>query len=47
MRYSGRDVRDRIRQAGFALEAFIAEEPQVDANALLRGEKILPAMRPA
>ena len=47
VRYYGRDVRDRIRQAGFALEEFTAEEPHVDAYALLRGEKIFLAMRPA
>jgi SAM-dependent methyltransferase len=47
VRYYGADVRDRIREAGFELHEFTAEEPDVSAHALLRGEKIFIAHRPA
>jgi SAM-dependent methyltransferase len=45
VRYYGADVRDRIRDAGFELEEFTAEEPEVSTYALLRGEKIFTARR--
>jgi SAM-dependent methyltransferase len=47
VRYFGRDVRDRIRAAGFDLSEFTAEEPDVSRYGLLRGEKIFVARRPA
>jgi SAM-dependent methyltransferase len=46
VRYYGADVRDRIRAAGFELSEFTAEEPDVSAYALQRGEKIFIARRP-
>jgi SAM-dependent methyltransferase len=45
VRYYGADVRDRIRDAGFELEEFTAEEPDVSTYSLLRGEKIFIARR--
>lgn len=46
VRYFGRDVRDRIKAAGFDLNEFTAEEPDVSRYGLLRGEKIFVAKRP-
>jgi SAM-dependent methyltransferase len=46
VRYYGADVRERIRGAGFELDEFTAEEPDVSNYALLRGEKIFIARRP-
>jgi len=40
VRMYGRDVRDRITNAGFGLTEFTAEEPYVARYGLLRGEKI-------
>lgn len=39
-RWYGRDIRDRITAAGFALTEFTAEEPDVTLHGLARGEKI-------
>ncbi|MDT8345357.1 MAG: methyltransferase domain-containing protein [Thermohalobaculum sp.] len=39
-RFYGRDIRDRIRRAGFALAEFAAVEPDVSKHALQRGERI-------
>lgn len=47
VRYYGRDVRDRIRAAGFELNEFIAEEPDVGAYGLQRGQTIFCATKPA
>src|SRR5690606_22633231 len=46
LRYFGRDVRDRIASAGFALEDFVATEPDVATYGLLRGECIFMATKP-
>ena len=40
VRLYGRDVRERITSAGFALEEFTAEEPMILKYGLLRGEKL-------
>ncbi len=42
----GRDVRDKIRAAGFGLTEFVAEEPRVSKYGLQRGETIFVAKRP-
>ena len=39
-RFYGRDIRDRIRAAGFELDEFAAVEPDVSTHALQRGERI-------
>lgn len=43
LRFYGRNVRDRIRAAGFGLKMFVAEEPDVSRHALHRGERIFVA----
>jgi len=40
LRFYGRDIRDRIRAAGFALSEYVAAEPDCTAHALHRGERI-------
>ncbi|GMG83323.1 hypothetical protein LNKW23_25360 [Paralimibaculum aggregatum] len=45
-RFYGRDLRDRVRAAGFRLGEFAAVEPDVSAHALHRGERIFLAARP-
>ncbi|MBY8976211.1 class I SAM-dependent methyltransferase [Rhodobacteraceae bacterium NNCM2] len=40
LRFYGRDLRDRIRAAGFELAMFVAVEPDVSRHALHRGERI-------
>ena len=47
IRYYGSDLRDRIRQAGFALEETTATEPEVSRYGLVRGEKVFVATRTA
>ena len=39
-RWYGRDIRDRIERAGFALTEFTAQEPDVTLHGLARAEKI-------
>lgn len=39
-RFYGRDVRERIRAAGFALDEFAGTEPDVSRHALHRGERV-------
>ena len=46
VRYYGRDFRDRLRQAGFDVEEFIAEEPDVRKYGLVRGETLFIATKP-
>ena len=46
LRFYGRDVRDRIRRAGFALSEFVAVEPDVSTHALHRGERIFVGRKP-
>lgn len=46
VRYYGRDVRERITEAGFALEEFTAVEPDVNENGLIAGETIFIAHKP-
>jgi SAM-dependent methyltransferase len=45
VRYYGSDVRDRIAEAGFALDEFTAAEPDVSRYGLTRGEKVFVATR--
>ncbi|MDE3115804.1 MAG: class I SAM-dependent methyltransferase [Pseudomonadota bacterium] len=46
VRYYGADLRERIRAAGFRLEEFTAEEPDVLRHGLIRGEKVFVATKP-
>ncbi|MEL6587330.1 MAG: methyltransferase domain-containing protein [Pseudomonadota bacterium] len=46
VRYYGRDLRDRIRAAGFDLAEFTAQEPEVHTHGLIRGETVFLARRP-
>jgi len=46
VRYYGADVRERIREAGFALEEMTAEGEDVLTYGLLRGEKVFVARKP-
>ena len=46
VRMFGRDIRDRIRAAGFELEDFVAVEPDVLTYGLWRGETIFMAWKP-
>ncbi len=46
VRIFGRDIRDRIRAAGFALDEFVAVEPDVMTYGLIRGETLFIATRP-
>jgi SAM-dependent methyltransferase len=46
VRMFGRDVRDRIENAGFSLTEFTAEEPSVSRYGLIRGEKLFIAAKP-
>jgi SAM-dependent methyltransferase len=46
VRYYGADVRERIRAAGFALDEFTAEGPDVLIYGLQRGEKVFVATKP-
>ena len=46
VRLYGRDLRDRIRAAGFALAEFTAREPDVRLHGLTRGETLFLATRP-
>lgn len=45
VRYYGRDLRDRVRGAGFALAEFTAIEPSIQTLGLTRGEKIFLGSR--
>jgi predicted SAM-dependent methyltransferase len=45
LRAYGRDVRERIRSAGFALNEFTAEGSDVAKHGLLAGEKLFIARR--
>ena len=47
LRYFGRDIRARILDAGFDLEEFVAQGPDVNRHGLLRGETLFIARRPA
>ena len=47
LRFYGRDVRDRIRAAGFELHEFVAVEPDVSTHALHRGERVFVGRKPA
>lgn len=46
VRYCGRDIRDRIASAGFPLEEFVSEEPDVLRFGPRRGERVLLAWNP-
>ncbi|MFE1601524.1 methyltransferase domain-containing protein [Methylobacterium sp. ID0610] len=45
VRYYGRDFRDRVRAAGFALEEWVSKEPDVLRYGLKRGERIFLATK--
>jgi SAM-dependent methyltransferase len=45
LRFYGRDIRDRIRAAGFALDEVTAVEPDVHRHGLVRGETVFLARR--
>lgn len=45
VRMFGRDVRTRIRDAGFDLTEFTAEEPWVARHGLVRGDKVFVAAK--
>jgi SAM-dependent methyltransferase len=45
-RFYGRDIRERIRAAGFALSEFPAVEPDVSRHALQRGERVFIGRKP-
>jgi hypothetical protein len=45
VRIYGADLRERIRDAGFVLTEFTAEEPDVSTYSLVRGDKIFLARR--
>lgn len=45
VRFYGRDIRNRIRQAGFSLEEMVATEPHVNIYGLIRGETIFIATK--
>jgi hypothetical protein len=47
VRFYGNDVRERIRNAGFSLAEFTAEEPLVTIHALRRGEKLFLGRKPS
>jgi SAM-dependent methyltransferase len=46
VRAYGRDFRERLRQAGFAVEEFTAVEPEVARHGLIRGEKVFICRKP-
>lgn len=46
VRFYGRDLRDRIRAAGFDLADFVAVEPDVLHHGLIRGETVFVARKP-
>ncbi|WP_333816442.1 methyltransferase domain-containing protein [Tabrizicola sp.] len=46
-RYFGRDLKDHMRGAGFALHEFISVEPDVSTYALMRGETLYELTKPA
>ena len=45
VRYFGRDLRDRIRAAGFALSEFVAEPQDCRRYGLVRGERVFVGTR--
>lgn len=47
VRFFGRDIRDRIKLAGFECDEFCAEEPDVKDFGLWRGERVFLAKKPA
>jgi hypothetical protein len=46
-RYFGRDLKDHMREAGFALHEFVSVEPDVSTYALMRGETLYELTKPA
>ncbi|MGA2795001.1 MAG: methyltransferase domain-containing protein [Roseiarcus sp.] len=45
VRYYGRDIRDRLRAAGFSVSEWTSREPDVTRHGLKRGEKIFICKR--
>ncbi|MEM7237705.1 MAG: GNAT family N-acetyltransferase [Pseudomonadota bacterium] len=46
VRFYGRDIRQRIRRAGFSLSTYVASEPDATRHALHRGERIFIGRKP-
>lgn len=46
-RYFGRDLKDHMRAAGFALHEFVSVEPDVSTYSLMRGETLYELTKPA
>jgi hypothetical protein len=46
VRYFGRDLRDRIRRAGFTLDEFVTDGADCVEFSLLRGERVFIATKP-
>lgn len=46
VRFFGKDLRDRIRAAGFKLDEMVATEPDVHRYGLMRGETVFMATKP-
>jgi hypothetical protein len=46
LRYFGRDLKDQMRAAGFALYEFVAVEPDVSTYSLTRGETLFELTKP-
>ncbi|HLQ20307.1 MAG TPA: methyltransferase domain-containing protein, partial [Tabrizicola sp.] len=47
LRYFGRDLKDQMRAAGFALHEFVSVEPDVSVYALSRGETLFELTKPS
>ncbi len=47
LRYFGRDLKEHMRAAGFALYEFVAVEPDVSTHSLTRGETLFELTKPA
>lgn len=45
VRYYGRDIRDRLREAGFSIREWVSKEPYVLKHGLKRGERVFLCTR--
>ena len=45
VRYYGRDIRDRLRDAGFSIREWVSKEPYVLKHGLRRGERVFLCTR--
>jgi SAM-dependent methyltransferase len=46
VRFYGRDLRERLSKAGFAVDEFVAAEPDVSRHGLMRGETLFICRKP-